>query len=184
MYRCEIWTINKTECWRTDGFELWCWRKLLRVLDCTEIKPVHPKENQSRIFIGRTDAEAETLLLWPPDVMNQLTGNDPDAGEDWGQEEKGTTEDEVVGWHHRLNGHESEQALGDREGQGSLACCHSWGRRVRHDLATEQQIIALQFCVRFCCAMSESAIRINISPSSWIVAYPFTVFVVSWWLQA
>ena len=77
-------------------------------LDCKEIQPVHPKGNQSRIFTGRTDAEAETPILWPPDVKNRLTGKDPDAGKDCRQEEKGITQDEMVGWHHRLNGHEFE----------------------------------------------------------------------------
>ena len=96
-------------------------------LDSKEVKPVNPKGNQSWIFIGGTDTEAEAPILWPPDAKSQLTGKDPDAGKDWGQEEKGVTEDKVVGWHHWLNGHEFEQALGDDEGQGSLACCSLWG---------------------------------------------------------
>ena len=96
-------------------------------LDCQDIKPVHPKGNQSWIFIGRTDAEAEAPILWPLNMKSQLTGKVPDAGKDWRREEKGTTEDETVGWHHRLNGYEFEQALGDGEGQGSLACCRPWG---------------------------------------------------------
>ena len=91
-------------------------------LDCKEIKPVNPKGNQSWIFIGRTDAEAETTVLWPPDVKNWLIGKDPDTGKDWRQEEKGMTEGETVGWHHWLNGHEFEHTQGDSEGQGSLAC--------------------------------------------------------------
>ena len=98
-------------------------------LDCKEIQPLHPKGDQSWVFIGRTDAEAETPILWPPDVTNWLTGKDPDAGEDWGQEEKGTTEDEMVGWHHLLDGHEFDQAPGVGEGQGSLACCSPWGHK-------------------------------------------------------
>ena len=106
-------------------------------LDCKEIKPVYPKGNQSWIFIGRTDAEAEIPILWPPDVKSWLTGKDPDAGQDWGQEEKGMTENEMVGWHHQLDGHEFEWALGGGDGQGNLARCSSWGRRVRHDWATE-----------------------------------------------
>ena len=85
-------------------------------LDIKEIKPVNPKGNKPGLFIGRTDAEAEAPILWPPDVKSQLTGKDPDAGKDWGQKEKGTTEDEMVGWHHWLNGHEFEQTLGDCEG--------------------------------------------------------------------
>ena len=95
-------------------------------LDCKEIKPVNPKGNQSWIFVGRTNTEAETPVLWPPDAKNWLIGKDPDAGQDWRQEEKGTTEDEMVGWHHWLDGHEFEQALGFGDRQGSLACCSPW----------------------------------------------------------
>ena len=95
-------------------------------LDSKEIKPVNPKGSQSWIFIGRTEAEAEALILWPPDVKCWLTGKDPDAGKDWGQEEKGAGEDEMVGWHHWFNGQEFEQTLRDSEGQGSLM---SWGCR-------------------------------------------------------
>ena len=94
-----------------------------------EIKPVHPKGNQSWIFIGRTDAEAETPKLWPTDEKNWLIGKDPDAGKDWRQEKKGTAEDKMVGWYHWLNGHEFEQALGVGDGQGSLACCSPWGHK-------------------------------------------------------
>ena len=120
MYGCESWTIKKAEHRRIDAFELWCWRRLLRVpWDSKEIQPVHPKGNQSWIFIWRTDAEAETPILWPPDAKKWFTGKDPDAGKDWRQEEKRMTEDEMVGWHHQLNGHEFEH-LGDGEGQGSL----------------------------------------------------------------
>ena len=98
--------------------------------DCKEIQPVHPKGNQPWIFIGRTDAEAEALIVWSPDAKSWLIGKDPDAGKDWGQEEKGTTEDEMAGWHHRLHGRESEQAPGDGEGQGGLACCRPRGHTV------------------------------------------------------
>ena len=93
------------------------------LLGCKEIKQANPKGNQSWILFGRTDTEAETPILWPPDAKSWLIGKDPDAEEDWGQEEKGTTEDEMVGWHHRLNGHEFEQAPGVGDGQGSLARC-------------------------------------------------------------
>ena len=102
-------------------------------MDCKEIKPVHPKGDQSLRFIGRTDAETEAPILWPLTLKNRLTGKDPDAGKDCRQKEKGTTEDEMVGWHHRLNGHEFEQALGGGDGQGSLVCCSPWGRRVKHN---------------------------------------------------
>ena len=98
MYGCESWTIKKAECWRIDAFELWCWEKTIEgPLDCKEINPVNPKGNQSWIFIGRTDAEAEIPILWPPDAKNWFIGKDLDAGKDWRQEEKGMTEDEIVG---------------------------------------------------------------------------------------
>ena len=98
-------------------------------LDCKEIKPVNTKGNQSWIFIGRTDAEAEAPVLWPSDMKNWLIWKDPDAGKDWRQEEKGTTEDEMVGWHHQLYGQEFKQAPGIADGQGSLAWCSPWGRK-------------------------------------------------------
>ena len=107
-------------------------------LACKETKPVHPKGNQPWIFIGRTDGEAEAPVLWPPDAKSQLIGKDPDAGKDWRQEEKGTTENEMVGWHQRLNGHEFEQAQGDGDGLGRCATVHGL-QRVRHNWATEQQ---------------------------------------------
>ena len=126
MYRCESWTIKKAE-WKN-----WCfWTVMLEEtlqspLDCKEIQPVHPKGDQSWVSIRRTDAEVEAPILWPPDVRNWLIGKDPDAGKDWGRQEKGTTEDEMVGWHHWLNGHEFEQALGVGDGQGGLVCCSPW----------------------------------------------------------
>ena len=98
-------------------------------LDSKEIIPVNPKGNESWVFTGRTDAEAETPILWSPDAKNWLIGKDPDAGKDWRQKEKGTTEDEMVGWHHRLDGHEFEQALRVGERQGSLECCSPWGHK-------------------------------------------------------
>ena len=104
------------------------WRRLLRVpLDCKEIQSVHPKGNQPWMFIGGLDAEAEAPILWTPATKSLLNGKDPDAGKDWGQEEKGTTEAEMVGWHHRLNGHKFEQTQGDSEGHRSLTCCSPWG---------------------------------------------------------
>ena len=103
-------------------------------MDCKEIQPVHSKGDQSWIFLGRTDVEAETPILWPPDVKNQLIWKDPDAGKDWRQE-KGSTEDEMVGWHHWFNGHELGQAPGDSEGQGSLACWSPWGRKESDQLS-------------------------------------------------
>ena len=129
MYRCESWTTKKAERRRTDAFELWCWRSLLKsTLDC-KIKPVNPKGSQSWIFIGRTDDEAEAPLFWPPNVKNWLIRKDLDAGKDWRQEEKGTTEDEMSGRHHRLDGHEFKQDPGVGDGQGSPACCSPWGHK-------------------------------------------------------
>ena len=129
MCGCESWTIKKAEHWRIDAFELCCWRKLLSPLNCKEIQPVHPKGNQSWILIERTDAEAETPILWPPDAKNWLIWKDPDAGKDWGQEEKGTTEDEMAGWHHRLNGHGFGWTLGVGDGQRSVVCYRPCGRK-------------------------------------------------------
>ena len=106
-------------------------------LDCKRIKPVNPKGNKLWIFIARTGTEAKAPILWPPNGNSlKLTEKAPDARKDWRQEEKGTTEDKLVGWHHWLNGHEFEQTPGVGEGQGSLACCSPWGHRVRHDWTT------------------------------------------------
>ena len=138
MYGYESWTIKKAEHWRTDAFKLWCWRRLLRVpLECKEIQLVNPKGNQSWIFIGRTDAEVEAPIFWPPDGKNWLIGKDPGAGKDWGREEKRMTEDEMAGWHHRLDGPEFEQAPGAGDGQRSLVCCSPWDRRAEHDWVIE-----------------------------------------------
>ena len=136
--RIWIWDLDCEESWVLKN---WCfWTVVLEKtlespLDCKEIQPVHPKGDQSWVFIGRTDVEAETPILWPPDVKSWLIWKDPDAGKHWGQEEKGATEDEMVGWHHGLNGHEFKQTLGDSDWQGSLASMRS--QRVGHDRATE-----------------------------------------------
>jgi len=124
-----MWELNHKEGWVPKN---WCsWTMVLKtlesLLDYKEIKTVSPKGNQPWIFIRKTDAEVEAPILRPLDAKNWLIGKCPDAGEDWGQEEKGATEDEMVGWHHWLNGHELEPTLGDSEGQGSLACCSPWG---------------------------------------------------------
>ena len=127
-----MWELDCKESWVPKN---WCfWTVVLEKalespLESKEIQPVHPKGNQSWIFIGRTDVEAETPILWPPDVKNWPLRKDPDAGKDWRQEEKGLTEDEIVGWHHRLNGHEFEQALGVGDGLGSLVCCSPKGHK-------------------------------------------------------
>ena len=122
LYGCESWTIKKADCWRTDAFELWSWRRLLRVPRTAR------RSNQSILkFIVRTDAEVEAPIFWSPDVKKWLIGKDPDGGKDWRQEEKGMTEDEMVRWHHWLNEHEFEQTQGDSEGLGSLVYCSPWG---------------------------------------------------------
>ena len=121
MYGCESWSVKKAECLWTVVLE----KPLESPLDCKEIPPVNLKWSQT--WIGRTDDEAETLILWPPDVNSWLIWKDPDAGKDWRWEEKGMIEDEMVGWHHRLDWHEFERAPGIGDGQGSLACCGPWG---------------------------------------------------------
>ena len=139
MYECESWTIKKAKHQRIDAFKFWCWRRLLRVPWTAR------RSNQSVL----KEINAEYSLkdwccswssnIWPPDVKSWLIGKDPDARKDWRQEEKGVTEDEIVGWHHRLNAHEFEQAPGDGEGQGSLACFSPWSCKESDKTATEQQ---------------------------------------------
>ena len=130
-----MWELDCEEGWAPKN---WCfWTVVLEktlesLLDCKEIQLVHPKGDQSWVFFGRNDAEAETPILWPPHAKSWLIGKDPDAGRDWGQE-KGTTEDEMAGWHHWLDGHESMWTPGVGDGQGGLA----WSQRVGHDWATE-----------------------------------------------
>ena len=128
-----MWELDYKESWVLKS---WCfWTVVLEKtlespLDCKEIQPVHPKGDQSWVFIGRIDVKAETLVLWPPHAKSWLTGKDSDAGRDCGQEEKWmTTEDEMAGWHHQLNAHESEWTPGVGDGQGGLECCDSWGRK-------------------------------------------------------
>ena len=125
-----MWELDYKESWAPKN---WCfWTVVLEKtlespLDCKDIQPVHPEGDQSWVFIGRTDAEAETPILWPPDAKSWLIGKGPDAGEDWRQEEKGTTEVEIVGWHHRLDGHGFGWTPGVGDGQGGQACCCLWG---------------------------------------------------------
>ena len=127
-----MWELDCEESWVPKN---WCfWTVVLKKtlespLDCKEIQTVHPKGDQSWVFIGKTDAEAKTPVLWPPDAKSWLIGKDSDSGRDWGQEEKGTTEDEMAGWHHQLDGHEFGWTLGVGDGQGGLACCSSWGHK-------------------------------------------------------
>ena len=120
-----MWELKHKESWALKNWSFWTVmleKTLKSPLDCKEIKPVNPKEDKSWIFIGRTDAESEALILWPPDAKSQLIRKDPDAEKDWRQEEKGAKENERVGWHHRLDGHEFEKALGVGEGQGETWC--------------------------------------------------------------
>ena len=125
-YSCESWTVKKAECQKTDAFELWCWRRLLRVSWTKKIKSANLKGNQHWIFVGRTDTEAETPVFWSSDVNSWLIGKVPDAGKDWGQKEKRASADEMGGWHHWCSGHELGQTSGDGEGQRGLTCCSPW----------------------------------------------------------
>ena len=129
----QMWELDHKEGW---AFKNWCFwimvleKTLQSPLKCKEIKPINPQGNESWIFIRRSDAEAEAAIRCPPDAKRQLVGKDPDAGKDWRQEEKWVvTEDEMVGWYHQLDGHEFEQALGEREGQGSIESCSWWGHK-------------------------------------------------------
>ena len=127
-----MWELNHKESWALMN---WCfWTVVLEKtfespLDYKEIQPVHPKGDQSWVCIGRTDVEAETPILWPPDAKSWLVWKDSDAGKDWGQEEKGMTEDGMAGWHYQLDAHEFVWTPGVGDGQGGLACCDSWGRK-------------------------------------------------------
>ena len=129
MYGCGSWTIIKAECWKIDTYELWCWRRLLRVpwtarrSNHSILKEIGPEYSLEGLMV-----KLKLLILWPPDVRNWLIGKDPDAGKAWRQEEKGT-EEEKVGWHHRLNGHEFVQGPEVGDGQGSLVCCSPWGHK-------------------------------------------------------
>ena len=143
-----MWELDYKESWAPKNWCFWTMvleKTLESPLDCKEIQPAHPKGDQSWVFIGRTDVEAEThtLATW---WENWLIWIDPDAGKDWGQEEKGTTEDDLIGWHHRHNGHGFGWTPGAGDGQGGLACCGSRGHRVGHDWATELNWTELNIC--------------------------------------
>ena len=127
-----MWELDSEEGWALANWCFWTVvleKTLQSPLDLQEIQPVHPKGDQSWVFIGRTDVEAETPILWPPHAKSWLIWKDLDAGKDWGQEEKGTTEDKMVGWHHRLDGHGFGWTPGVGDGQGGLVCCSSWSRK-------------------------------------------------------
>ena len=135
-----MWEFDYKESWAQKNWYFWTMvleKTLESPLDCKEIQPVHPKGDQSWVFIGRTDVEAETPILWPPDVKSWLIGKDPDAVKDSGQEEKGRTEDEMVGWHHRLDGHGLGWTPGVGHGQEGLVCCGSWDCK---ELDTTEQL--------------------------------------------
>ena len=139
-----VWKLEYIESWAPKNLCLWTVvleKTLESPLACKAIQPVHPKGNQSWIFIVRTDAEAETPILQPPYSKNCLIGNNPDTGKDWRLEEKGTTEDEMVRWHHRFNGHECEQAPGIGDGKGSLVCCSPWGQKSQTRLSDWKTMI-------------------------------------------
>ena len=140
-----MWELDHKESWTSKNWCFWTMvleKTLESLLESKEVKPVNPKGNQPWILIGRTDAEAETPILWPPDAKSWLIGKDPDSGKNWRHEEKGMIEDEMVGWHQQLDRHEFEQDSGVVDGQGGLVCCSPWGHkesdRVRHDWTTDQ----------------------------------------------
>ena len=130
MYGCESWTIKKAQCWRTDAFELSCWRRLFRVpWTAKRSNQWILKANNPKCSLEGLMLKLRLRILWPPDVKSRLIGKNLDAGQDKGWEDKGATEDEMIGWPQWLNGHELEQTQGDSEGQGNVACCHPWGRK-------------------------------------------------------
>ena len=145
-----MWELDCEEGWVPKN---WCFSTVVlektkeSPLDCKEMQPVHSKGDQPWDFFGRNEAGAEALVLWPPHAKSWLIGKDSDAGKDEGQEEKGMTEDEMAGWHHRLDGHEFGWTLGIGDGQGGLVWCDSWGHRVGHDWVTE--LNRTEYCKSF-----------------------------------
>jgi len=160
MYECESWTVKKS--WMQKNWCIWTMvleKTLESPLDCKEIQPVHPKGYQSWVFIGRTDVKAEIPILWPPDAKTWLIWKDPDAGKEWGQEEKGMTENDMVGWHHQLNGHGFGWTPGVDDGQGGLAWCGSW-----------------------CCKESNTTERLNWAELIGCLLFPLTSLLSYWCL--
>ena len=172
-----MWELDYEESWVPKN---WCfWTAVLEKtlespLDFKDIQPVHPKGDQSWVFIGETDAEAETPILWPPDVKSWLIWKDPDAGRDWGQEEKGMTEDEIAGWHHCLNGREFEQTPGDGEGQGSLECYSSRGCKESDTTTQTEQQKTVVFPVSGIFSLLPILCLIKACTSSWKMS-------LRWW---
>ena len=179
-----MWELDYKESWAPKNLCFWAVvleKTLESPLNFKEIQPVHPKGDQSWVFIGRTDAEIEAPILWPPDAKRWLIGKDHDAGKDWRQEEKVMTEDKIVGWHHRLKGHEFEQALGVGDGQGSLECCSPWGRRqldITEQLNWTELIDGMEL-IKFCFSRVTFWYAFKIihsSPVIWILT--FIVFLI------
>ena len=180
-----MWELDCEEIWEQKN---WCfWTVLLEKtlespLDCKEIQPVHPKGDQPWVFIGRTDAEAETSIFWPPHWKSWLIGKDPDAGRDWGQEEKGMTEDEMAGRHHWLNGHEFEWTPGVGDGQGGLACCNSCGHKesdTTERLNWTEVFILLGLTVAFDSAVYFSSLKYFYMAEYMCTNFPW----LFWWLS-
>ena len=176
MYGCESWTLKKAECRRIDAFWTVVLEKTLESsLDGRKVKPVNPKGNQSWIFVGGTNGEA--LILWPPNAKNCLIGKDPDAGKDWRQGEKGMTVDELVGWHHQLNGRKFEQAPGVGDGQESLMCCSPWGFKESDTTEQLNWTELLEKCI------SKLQLDINSQQSEWSSKSLQTVILVKVWRE-
>ena len=155
MYGCESWTVKKAERRKIDDFELWCWRRLMRIPWTAR------RSNQSILKRISPGCSLEGLMLklilpilWPPDAKSWLIGKDSDAGKDWGQEEKGTTEDEMVGWHHQLNGHGFVWTPGVGDGQGGLVCCGSWGPKSQTQLSNWTELNTIFLGLRSRCSYS------------------------------
>ena len=150
--RFTLWATREApeESWALKNWHFWTVvleKTLESPLDCKEIQPIHSKGDQSWVFFGRTDAEAETAILWPPHVKSWLIGKGSGAARDWGQEEKGTTEDEIARWHHRLDRHECEWTPGVGDGQGGLECCGSWGHK---ESDTTEQLNWTELWAKYC----------------------------------
>ena len=170
-----MWELDCEESWAPKN---WCfWTEVLEKtlespLDCKEIQPVHSEGDQPWDFFGRNDAKTETPVLWPPHAKSWLIGKDSDAGRDWGQEEEGTTKDEMAGWHHRLDGRESEWTLGVGDGRGGLACCNSWDRKESNttewlnwtEVGDEVMLVASGGRCQVCCQTSSDTPNSTLSP--------------------
>ena len=168
-----MWELDCEESWTLENLCFWTVvleKTLESPLDCKEIRPVHSEGDQPWDFFGRNDAKAETPVLWPPHAKSWLIAKGSDAGRDWGQEEKGMTEDEMAGWHHWLDGHESEWTPGVGDGQGGLACCDSWGRK---ELDTTERLNWTELIPSSCTNK-----RKEMSESRWISLCAY--YYVSW----